>query len=474
MMQRTFGLALRSGSALAVISMLTGSLVFSCTGDPLSTGGGGSSNAPNSQSMGQWTPTAQDTCSQAFHDSFFVIGPDGKKYPTWHPPEATDPATNQSCSFGHDHGVDPHLSAMWNDLQQQFGFDANRNGTLDPDELAVSGIPFGLVSEQLANSTTPRIEDHTAYKILFNNNVPRTLISGGIAPTFDLSCDVFAAYSQPTSTPDAFASNMFSVIYAMNCNSGASLQQYPVKVIVSTMAVYGTPGTFTRANGTLQENTGSPVPATSPPGGTERGRIIPTSDEVFAGAFVASGQNSTFAPLSERWETQLRLRRSDDSELATLNPAFVVKDTARYFDLATSQAANSIDLCYSGLNANGVLVNDPLQASTIVRQVRASPACLSIAPNGPATPTAQRVANTDPTSPFKACIRSGFFGADVVRNVQGPLTWYTDAFGANANPVAFANSIKQYIATTDTGSVVLAPAEADQPQCQGLKVHVPN
>ncbi|HTT11687.1 MAG TPA: hypothetical protein VMG60_12405 [Burkholderiaceae bacterium] len=466
-------LLLRSTSAFAVTCLLTGSLVFSCTGDPLSTSGG-SSNAPDSQSMSQWTPATQDTCSQALHDSYFVIGPDGKKYPTWHPPETTDPATGQTCSFGHEHGTNPAGSALWPALQQHFGFDANHNGTLDTSELAVSGIPFGLVSEQLVGSATPRIEDHTAYKIAFVNSAPRSLVSGALAPGFDLSCDLFVAYNQATSTADAFASNMFSVIYAVNCNAGASVQLYPVNVIVSTMAVYGAPGSFMRADGTLQENTGLPVPDPSPPGGTERGRIIPTSDQVLAGAFVLAGQTSTLAPLTERWETQLRLRRSDGSELATLNPAVVVKNPARYFDLGSNALAQSIALCYSGLDANGALVTDPLQASTIVRQVRGSAACSAIAPNGPATTQDQRVAFDDPASPFNACVRSAFFGADVVHNVQGPLYWYTDAFGANANPVAFANSIRQFVSTTDTGSVVLAAVETDQPFCQSTKVHVPN
>ena len=95
MMPRAVRLLLRSTGALTVVATLTGSLIFSCSGDPLSTGGGGSSNGPTSQAMGQWTPATQDTCTKEFHDTFFVIGPDGKKYPTWHPPAATDPTTKQ-------------------------------------------------------------------------------------------------------------------------------------------------------------------------------------------------------------------------------------------------------------------------------------------------------------------------------------------------------------------------------------------
>ncbi|HUL67123.1 MAG TPA: hypothetical protein VLW55_21185 [Burkholderiaceae bacterium] len=468
---------LRATSALAVVAMLTGSMVISCTGDPLSTtgSGGNGSNAPPSKAMGQWTPTTQDDCTAAFHDTYFVVGPDGKKYPTWHPPQATDPTTGKLCSFGHDHGLNPSDSPLWPDLQRQFGYDANLNGTLDDNELTVSGVPFGLASEQLVNSTTPRLEDHTGYKIAYTT-ASRALISGGIAASFDLTCDLFAAYNQPTSTDGAFGSNMFSVIYAMNCNQGASLPQYPVKVIVSTMAVYGTPGSITLDTNNTQLPTGFAAdPATSPAGGTELGRMVPTSEAVFAGAFVPSGQTSTFTPLSERWETQLRLRRSDNSEVATLNPAFVVTDTARYFDQGSSQLAHSIDLCYSGLDASGTPVNDPSKASTIVRQVRGSPMCTAIAPNGPFTQAGDRLAFDNPNSPFKDCKRTASFGADVVRNsTGGPTLWYTDAFGGNASPTFFANSIKQYVAQTDTGSIVLAAATASLPSCQSVLVHVPN
>lgn len=457
------------------MATLTGSLVFSCSGDPLSTSGGSGngSNAPKSASMSVWQPAKQDDCPAALHDTFFVIGPDGKQYPTWHPPQTTDPATGKVCSFGHDHGLDPSRSPLWPDLQRQFGYDANLNGTLDDNELAVSGVPFGLVSEQLVNSGTPRLEDHTAYKIAYAT-AARTLISGGIAATFDLTCDLFAAYNQPTSTEDAFGSNMFSVIYAVNCNQGSSQEQYPLKVIVSTMAVYGAPGTITAGTSNIQFPTGFPaVPAASPPGDTELGRMVPTSDRVFNGVFVASGQTSTFAPLSERWETQLRLRRSDSSELATLNPAFVVTDTARYLLLGTpNQLAYSIDLCYSGLDSSGTLVTDP---ATIVRQVRGSNLCTSIAPNGPRTQPNDRLTFDSPNSPFKDCERVASFGSDVIRNsTGGPTIWYTDAFGGNASPTFFANSIKQFIAQRDTGSVVVAAATAPLQACQSTLVHVPN
>jgi hypothetical protein len=346
---------------------------------------------------------------------------------------------------------------------------------IDAAELAVSGIPFGLVSEQLVNSTTPRIEDHTAYKIVSANGAPRPRASGGTGQTFDLRCDLLMAYNQPTSTADPLASNMFSVTYAVDCNNGNDVSQYPVKLIVSAMAVYGEPGSFTLdANNTQQPTAGPPVPANSPAGGGELGRRIPTSDSVFPTAFVVAGQTSNFNGLVERWDTQLRLLRANNAELATLVPSLRVEDPARYYDLGSNALARSVNLCYSGLNAAGALVEDPLQAGTIVRQVRNQPNCTQIAPNGPATPLNQRVLFDDTDSPFKGCSRTASFGADVIKNQTGPETWYTDAFGKNGNVVAFANSIKQSISVFDSGSLVLGQATAQQTCLDDESVHVPN
>lgn len=466
----------RALAAALAVAALPGALVVSCAGDPLGASGGGS-RAPASHAMGRWTPLApHDTCTKEFHDTFYVIGPDGKKYPTWHAPEEVDPSTGQPCRFGHDHGLDPRNSALWPDLQRHFAFDANRDGVLDSAELAASGIPFGYVSEQLEGTATPRPEEHTGYKIAFANGVARTRLVNGAPQPIDLECDLFAAYNQGASSADAFASNLFSVIYAVDCNRGAARSQYPVKLIVSAMAVYGAPGAFTIdvVNGApvLQNAGTTPQPPTSPAGGSELGRQIPARSRVFANVFVASGQLSDYgAGLTERWETFIRLRRADGTELATLAPAFAVYNPARYFD---GGLARTIDLCYSGLDAAGNLVSDPLRAGSIVRQARGGP-CAVLAPAGPGTPIGQRLAFDAPApQQFNACRRAAFFGADVVRNAAGPTIWYTDAFGANARTVTFARSLRQFVAVADTGSIVLAEARADLPQCGSNFVHAPN
>ena len=46
-------------------------------------------------SFGQWQPGPHDTCSKRLHDSYSVIGPDGLRYPTWHPPVGDEPAKRE-------------------------------------------------------------------------------------------------------------------------------------------------------------------------------------------------------------------------------------------------------------------------------------------------------------------------------------------------------------------------------------------
>ncbi|MGH6608689.1 MAG: hypothetical protein ACRECQ_00380, partial [Burkholderiaceae bacterium] len=219
-------------AALAAMFLLTGGVSVSCSGDPAldpSRPGTPSnpstpsqSNRPASSALGQWLPnTTYDTCTQAFHDTFFVVGPDGKRYPTWHPPTAVDPANGRECSFGHEHGRDPRASALWEFVREHFAFDDNRNGVIDPAERDLSGVPFGYVAEQLiafnaANGivNANRLEDHYGYKIAWENGVRRERILNGQVQSFDLFCDVLTVIHQETYSADSLASNLHQLTYA--------------------------------------------------------------------------------------------------------------------------------------------------------------------------------------------------------------------------------------------------------------------
>lgn len=79
-------------------------------------------------------------CPASVHERYVAAGPDGRLYPTWHPP--FDRATG--CYFDHEHGSDPH---------SYVGF-------------GHSGMPlFGYTSHQ-----AEMVEPHKGYKVFVTNN----------------------------------------------------------------------------------------------------------------------------------------------------------------------------------------------------------------------------------------------------------------------------------------------------------------
>ncbi len=478
--------------------LLTGAVGVSCSGDPSldpakpadpSNPSGG--NRPASAALGQWIPNATyDTCTQAFHDTFFVVGPDGKRYPTWHPPTATDPATGRECSFGHEHGRDPRSSALWEFAREHYAFDENRNGVIDPAERDSSGIPFGYVAEQLialnaasGDAASNRFEDHVGYKIAWENSVPREQIVNGQVQTLDLFCDVLTMVHQESHSAESLASNLHQLTYAIDCSRGADASRYSVKLLANVMATFGDPASFVAnvpGTGFTAVAYGFAQPATSPIGGVELGRLIPTIDNVRNDIFVPSAQTSSFSlGLVETWSSAVSLFKPDGTELAAFDPAFTVYSPSRYFDPgALDGIARSIDLCYTGLDAAGQFVDDPLRAGSIVRQARGVE-CSSIAPSGPATARASRIEFDDPRSPFNGCRREVTFAASAVRNGGGATIWYTDPYGRSAQSAAFAGAVKQHVSAVDNSTANISLASrtfgGDLSNCApGAGIHAPN
>src|SRR5581483_11444908 len=83
-------------------------------------------------------PVAGQPCPSWVHDQYVTTGPDGKLYPTWHPP--IDP--QYGCSFGHEHGDDPRTS--------------NANNTMPA---------FGYIGGLIGDN-----EPHTGFKVFVVNN----------------------------------------------------------------------------------------------------------------------------------------------------------------------------------------------------------------------------------------------------------------------------------------------------------------
>src|SRR5881394_4305209 len=154
----------------------------------------------NAASFGIWTPGPRDDCTAAQHDAYSVVGPDHKRYPTWHPP--VDPVTG--CSFGHDHGRDPRGSAL---------------------DAAVGPIPFGYANEQLDvyDPANPRHEDHFGHKIEWENNVLMHFGSAAAGSLFEIRCDVLTKLHQGTHSKDAFTNNLHELAYHLRCSDGTKL-----------------------------------------------------------------------------------------------------------------------------------------------------------------------------------------------------------------------------------------------------------
>jgi hypothetical protein len=75
------------------------------------------------------TPVASAQCPQWVHDRYTAAGPDGKLYPTWHPP--SDP--EYGCWFGHEHGSDPRaFPAFAASGMPAFGYTAAQHGMSEP------------------------------------------------------------------------------------------------------------------------------------------------------------------------------------------------------------------------------------------------------------------------------------------------------------------------------------------------------
>lgn len=79
--------------------------------------------APTATPVGTPVAVPGQPCPEWVHARHVTTGPDGNAYPTWHPP--VDPT--YSCTFNHDHGVDPRTSSV-NSTMPAFGYVGMRGG----------------------------------------------------------------------------------------------------------------------------------------------------------------------------------------------------------------------------------------------------------------------------------------------------------------------------------------------------------
>lgn len=358
-------------------------------------------NAPAARSFGIWRPTGTDTCTQEQHDAYSVIGPDGKKYPTWHPP--TGPG---GCSFGHEHGRDPRGSDLYD---------------------KVGDLAFGLANEALAitDPANPRDEDHMGHKVEWDNDI-EVRFNGAAGALLSARCDVLAKLHQGTHSKDAFTNNVHEINYHLKCDEGSEMH-------ITMLSAIGNPGEFRRScDRSVTVQVGPATPANSPRGGGFR--AVPDRACIDAFMLVADGQNSDVGrAIHETWETSNSVRMADGKEVAFFNPYFQTRNPSRHHDpsLVTSNyVGRPIDACYE-VTPNG----ERARGGT----------CANATQNG----SVQGIRFDDPRSPFRGDDHFMDLNANVIRNDGGSRIIYTNAYGRNGSREPFPGSVRQEIATMD-------------------------
>jgi hypothetical protein len=177
------------------------------------------------------------TC-QRLHNRFWTTGPDGKAYPTWHPPTFSENGT--TCKFGHEHGDNPWQSAFYQ----------NRAKYID---LWVTHkqlpIPFGYASQVLMdtpNGGVHRHEDHTGHKIFWERfeitkvNMANHINMDANANRTGITCDGLVKIHMGSSTSDALVSHLHEMATHFDCTGSKTFRSD-----VTVLSPLSLPGSFT-------------------------------------------------------------------------------------------------------------------------------------------------------------------------------------------------------------------------------------
>lgn len=279
--------------------------------------------------FGRWRPGPADTCPKPLHDAYLVIGPDGKRYPTWHPALGLDPRTEQPCSFGHEHGRDPRGSHLWPLLVHHFAA---------PGRAADAGVPFGLAEEQLAihavahGRRAPPPVDHEGYKIEWQNDV-RLLRSdrpGERAVPLDVTCDFFAAYHLDPRSADALGATPQATLFAAKCSDGTEL----VSTLMSRFEdLDASDQGCVRALQLVSATASQEFPDGAP---FARGDAACTRRGSLGSA--SGGSPEWRGP----WRAWNRLRTADGREIAAYDPAIALLDPRRSSSAAPAALAPNV------------------------------------------------------------------------------------------------------------------------------------
>jgi hemolysin type calcium-binding protein len=367
-----------------------------------------------------WTPTPYDTCPKSLHDRYSVVGPDGKLYPTWHPPEVTDPATGETCSFGHEHGANPAGSDI-------FGWVSSRLSAPGFEDRA--GIPFGYGNEELTAyaasnpGVATRFEDHVGHKIDWVNDVDLLDADGRYVRDSGgarIDCDYLFKVHQGSHSADATTNNVHELVFAARCSDGTEL-------LTTTMARFGSPNTYSSScsPGTaVQTGTSSPYPAG---GGI---RLIPNRaclEEYVLVPPAQTNRRSDLWALYENWQLESELTTASGSVVASFDPWFAVRNPSRYAWPGTG-IGRTLDAAWETDPGDGGVANAPPWTEAQAED-----------------PFEYR----DPRSPFDGAQRDFYIHDVEVRNEGGSRNVWTDPYGGNASATPFPGAICQIVSPTD-------------------------
>jgi hypothetical protein len=322
-------------------------------------------------------PPQAGECAREIHDRYWTYGPDGKVYPTWHPP--VDPITG--CAFGHEHGDDPN------------NFKHGSAGSAYSYALH-SSVPFGYANERLydIDRVNIRDEDHVGHKIMIGND----MAYGANGQANGVRCGMMVKYHQGTHSSDAMSNNLHEVGVFANCNNGMFTRWY-------SLQPFGRPGfvetTCTEGANNYGYNTTTAVPPNSPVGGGARN--LPDG-----GCMTVNGVN-----MAEDWPVDHDVILPGGG-LFGFGYYFQVANVSRLVDLANPAAptmGRPAEFCYRathpGYNA---------------------PECTALRAQGV-------VPWNDRRSPWKGSARLVHFNQFTADDPSGRTVWYTDVFGKNAS-----------------------------------------
>ena len=370
-----------------------------------------------------WVPTALDTCPAALHASYAVTGPDGKIYPTWHPATVTNPATGESCTFGHEHGSDPSTSVIYDWVKAQLAPADVRKGE-------ATGLPFGYVSEELNDyvhhhsGMSMRHEDNAGHKVYVVNN--QTLLDAdkeavtftdASGKTQETVCSYLVKQHQGSWSADATSNNAHELIYAQKCNDGT-------QIVVSMLSRFGNSNEFNQVCGA--QNTVKTVGSLLPVGDGGQ-RLIPDVDCLSKAGNAVADWN-----LYELWKGDNKIQTETGETLAAFDPWFGIRDPSRYYDPAASTATtNGIGRPASMVGETApTWASNPTEFPWMQLKSAAFQAAIAAEKANPALPAWQ-----SPASPFSGSLRDMYLNQSTVSPSAGG-TVYTDPYGKGAMTVA--------------------------------------